>query len=219
MLVVSQRPLDLGGGGSVRWRHLQRVLPRHGWRVVECAPPAGATTQDTSTDPRAASLAARRAQLMESRKPRARPFRTRSARSAGSACAQQRLGRHRPPAHPLRRSSGSVRASSWRRLLRRARFWPPRRWSTASRSIAELRDLWAGNPYFDRGSPILSRLQGHALAHAAGGRHGHRRLPLPTCFDCIRRSGNVSRYCPTASTPRCSSAARSATGQAGSRRR
>ncbi len=32
--------------------------------------------------------------------------------------------------------------------------------------IAELRDLWAGNPYFDRGSSILSRLEGRALSHA-----------------------------------------------------
>jgi glycosyltransferase involved in cell wall biosynthesis len=32
--------------------------------------------------------------------------------------------------------------------------------------IAELRDLWAGNPYFDRGSPILAKLEGRALGHA-----------------------------------------------------
>jgi len=31
LLVVSQRPLDLGGGGSARWRHLSQALPRHGW--------------------------------------------------------------------------------------------------------------------------------------------------------------------------------------------
>ena len=64
MLVVSHRPLDAR-------RRRQRPLaapaaraPEHGWRVVECSPPAGATTEEMSTDPRAARLAARRAQVM-----------------------------------------------------------------------------------------------------------------------------------------------------------
>ncbi len=33
--------------------------------------------------------------------------------------------------------------------------------------IAELRDLWAGNPYFDRGSRLLPALEGRAFEHAA----------------------------------------------------
>jgi glycosyltransferase involved in cell wall biosynthesis len=33
--------------------------------------------------------------------------------------------------------------------------------------IADLRDLWAGHPYYDRGSPVLARLEARALAHAA----------------------------------------------------
>jgi len=33
--------------------------------------------------------------------------------------------------------------------------------------VAELRDLWAGNPYFDRGSRALARLEAHALAKTA----------------------------------------------------
>jgi glycosyltransferase involved in cell wall biosynthesis len=33
--------------------------------------------------------------------------------------------------------------------------------------VAELRDLWAGSPYFDRGGRLLSALQGRALARAA----------------------------------------------------
>jgi glycosyltransferase involved in cell wall biosynthesis len=32
--------------------------------------------------------------------------------------------------------------------------------------IVEFRDLWAGNPYFDRGSSLLRRLEGRALARA-----------------------------------------------------
>jgi glycosyltransferase involved in cell wall biosynthesis len=37
---------------------------------------------------------------------------------------------------------------------------------TGAPLIVELRDLWAGNPYFDRGSPLLRRLEARALAHA-----------------------------------------------------
>ena len=33
--------------------------------------------------------------------------------------------------------------------------------------VADLRDLWAGHPYYDRGSPLLARLEGRALAQAA----------------------------------------------------
>jgi glycosyltransferase involved in cell wall biosynthesis len=33
--------------------------------------------------------------------------------------------------------------------------------------VADLRDLWAGNPYYDRGGPLLARLEGRALASAA----------------------------------------------------
>src|SRR5262249_22160290 len=33
--------------------------------------------------------------------------------------------------------------------------------------VADLRDLWAGHPYYDRGSPLLARLEGRALAKTA----------------------------------------------------
>jgi glycosyltransferase involved in cell wall biosynthesis len=33
--------------------------------------------------------------------------------------------------------------------------------------VADLRDLWAGHPYYDRGSPLLARMEGRALAQAA----------------------------------------------------
>jgi glycosyltransferase involved in cell wall biosynthesis len=166
VLVVSQRPLDLGGGGSVRWHHLRRMLPRLGWKVVECSPPAGATAQDTSTDPHAARLAARRAQLM---------------RVAGRVLD--------PFAHALRvqpeaLAPNNVWALTGRRLVREAiaredpdvvvATSPPTSALFATAGViddvplvADLRDLWAGNPYYDRGSKLLERLQGWALARAA----------------------------------------------------
>ena len=165
LLVVSQRPLDLGGGGSVRWRHLRRVLPRHGWRVVECSPPAGATAGDTSTDPRTARLAAQRAQVMA---------------VAGLVLDPvARLLRVKPEAL----APNNAWALTGRRLVREAiarerpdvvvATTPPASALLATVAVAgdvplvaDLRDLWAGNPYYDRGSRLLAGLQGRALARA-----------------------------------------------------
>ena len=197
LLVVSQRPLDLGGGGSVRWRHLRHALPRRGWRVAECSPPVGITGDESSTDAHSAQLAARRAQVMA---------------LAGRLLEPLALGlRVRPDAF----APNNAWALTGRRLIREA-VTPSRCWrGTMARRIAvhfcpalvvisratsltkrsnssssgvtsgariaqfnesasavkgtplivELRDLWAGNPYFDRGSSLLLRLEGRALTH------------------------------------------------------
>jgi glycosyltransferase involved in cell wall biosynthesis len=166
LLVVSHRPLDAGGGGSVRWQHLRRVLPRHGWRVVECSPLAGATAREMSTDPRAARLAAQRARVM--------------AVAGRIVDPLARLVRVKPEAL----APNNVWALTGRRLVRQAiareqpavvvATSPPVSALLATAAVAQnlplvadLRDLWAGNPYYDRGSPLLARLQGHALARAA----------------------------------------------------
>ena len=166
LLVVSYRPLDAGGGGSVRWRHLRRVLPDHSWRVVECSPPAGATARDMSTDSRAAKLAAQRAQVMAVVGRIADPF--------------ARVLRMKPEAF----APNNVWALTGRRLIREAiarerpdvvvATSPPvsALFATAAVArelpmVADLRDLWAGHPYYDRGSPLLARLEGRSLATAA----------------------------------------------------
>jgi glycosyltransferase involved in cell wall biosynthesis len=166
LLVVSYRPLDAGGGGSVRWRHLRRVLPHHGWRVVECSPPAGATAREMSTESRAARLAARRAQMM--------------AVAGRIVDPLARLLRVKPEAF----APNNVWALTGRRLIREAiarerpdivvATSPPVSALLATAAVAggvpmvaDLRDLWAGNPYYDRGSPLLARLEGRALAQAA----------------------------------------------------
>jgi glycosyltransferase involved in cell wall biosynthesis len=67
--------------------------------------------------------------------------------------------------------------------------------------LADVRDLWAGNPYYDRGSRVLARLQGRALGRAAAvvtvtegcretllGLHpelAHRLHVLPNGFDPV----------------------------------
>src|SRR5205814_8762041 len=140
-----------GGGGSVRWRHLRSALGRHGWRVVECSPPVGIAADESSTDPRTAKLAARRAQAM--------------------GVASRAL---EPLAHVLRvRPDAFAPNNLWaltgRRTIRDAvarerpdvvvATTPPPSAMLASASavvgvplVVEFRDLWAGNPYFDRGS-------------------------------------------------------------------
>ena len=165
MLVVSHRPLDAGGGGSVRWRHLRRVLPRYGWHVVECSPPAGATAREMSTDSRAATLAARRAQVMAVAGRIVDPF--------------ARLLRVKPEAF----APNNLWAFTGRRLIREAiarerpdivvATSPPvsALLATAAAAgdvpiVADLRDLWAGHPYYDRGSPVLARLEARALDRA-----------------------------------------------------
>jgi len=164
-LVVSQRPLDAGGGGSVRWRHLRRALPTHRWRVVECSPPAGIAADESSTDPRAARLAARRAQVMAVASRALEPL-ARGLRVQPDAFAPNNLwaltGRRAIRAAVEREKPDVVVATT-----------PPPSAMLAAASavvdaplVVEFRDLWAGNPFFDRGSPLIRRLEGRAVAKA-----------------------------------------------------
>jgi glycosyltransferase involved in cell wall biosynthesis len=166
LLVVSHRPLDAGGGGSVRWRHLRRAFPHHGWRVVECSPPAGATAREMSTESRAARLAAQRAQVMAVAgrivDPLARLLRVKPEAFAPNnvwALAGRRLVREAiAREHPVAVVATSPPVSALLATAAVARDVP---------MVADLRDLWAGNPYYDRGSSLLKRLEGRGLARAA----------------------------------------------------
>ena len=158
VLVVSQRPLDLGGGGSARWSHLRRRLPEHGWRVVECSPPVGLTAAETSTDARAAHLAALRARIMGTAGRIIAPF------------------AHLLQLEPEAFAPNNAWALTGRRVVRYAiervrpdvvlATGPPPSALVVSTSVAagtptvlELRDLWAGNPFFDRGSRLLQTVE------------------------------------------------------------
>lgn len=165
VLVASQRPLELGGGGSTRWRYLKRALGRRGWRVVECSGRVGLTANESSPDPRTASLAARRAQVMAVAgrvlEPASRLLRVQPVALApnnfwaltGRRLVRQAIARERPdvvvatspPASGLLAAAGVVGELPF---------------------VADLRDLWAGNPYYDRGSAVLAGLQGRALERA-----------------------------------------------------
>jgi glycosyltransferase involved in cell wall biosynthesis len=166
LLVVSQRPLELGGGGSVRWRHLRRALPNYGWRVVECSPPVGIAADESSTDARSARLAARRAQVMAVAgrvlEPLARGLRVRPDAFApnnlwaltGRRAIRVAVARERPDVVVATTPPPSAMLAAASAV-------------TSAPLIVEFRDLWAGNPYFDRGSALLPRLEGRALARAS----------------------------------------------------
>jgi glycosyltransferase involved in cell wall biosynthesis len=156
LLVVSRIPFDHGGSGNVRWQHLRRALPRHGWRVVECSP-AGEPADDV--------WATRRARVMEV-----------AGRLLNPLARALRV-------HPVALAPNNLWALTGRRAVRAAIAQshpdvvlatapPPSALLAAAAAehlplVAELRDLWAGNPFYDRGGPLLRRLEGRVFARAS----------------------------------------------------
>jgi glycosyltransferase involved in cell wall biosynthesis len=166
LLLVTQRALEYGGGGSVRWQYLRDALPRHGWEVEEVSARPNPTANAASTDPRAARLAEARAKVMGAVGTTTRPV-------------YRRLG-IQPEAFP----PNALWALTGRGAVRRARdrvrpdvVWatcpPPSALFAATAAgdamplVAEMRDLWAGNPYFDAGGTLLTRIEKRAFARAA----------------------------------------------------
>jgi glycosyltransferase involved in cell wall biosynthesis len=167
VLLVSNRPIDYGGGGSVRWRHLIQALPGLGWEVTAVTARPNPTGDEASTDPRRARLAELRARVMNTAGDAVRPL----FRRAGL--------------QPEAFAPNIVWALTGRPAIQRAidRESPHVVWATAPPQsailaavpvarrarvpvVAELRDLWAGNPYFDAGGKLLSRLEASCLRQA-----------------------------------------------------
>lgn len=164
LLLVSQRPLEYGGGGSVRWQYLRRALPRHGWQVTTVSARSNPTSNEASTDPRAARLASGRARVMERAGAVLGPL-TRSVGVQPEALAPNGLwsltGRAAIRAALEQAEPDVVLATC-----------PPQSALFAAASVlaerdvplvAELRDLWAGNPYFDAGGRLLARIEARAF--------------------------------------------------------
>jgi glycosyltransferase involved in cell wall biosynthesis len=167
LLLVTQRPLEYGGGGSVRWQYLQAALPRHGWEVEAVSARPNPTANAASTDAHAARLAEARAKVM-------------TAVGAATRPAYKRLG-IQPEAFP----PNALWSLTGRPAVRRAfeRTSPDVVWATCPPPsalfaalgaldggrvpfVAEMRDLWAGNPYFDAGGGLLARIEKRAFARA-----------------------------------------------------
>ncbi len=180
LLLVTQRPLEYGGGGSVRWQYLRDALPRHGWEVEDVSARPNPTANAVSTDPRAARLAAARAKVM-------------AAVGAATRPSYRRLG-IQPEAFPPNalwsltgrgasgaRSSERGRTSCGPRARRPSALFAATRRDRRARLplVAEMRDLWAGNPYFDAGGHAARRGSKAARSPARP-----RSSPSPTsCAD------------------------------------
>lgn len=151
LLLVSHRPIDQAGGPAARWRSFTRHLPEHGWEVDVVSAGGG----DEFAAP---ERARRRARVME---------------TAGKVADPVfRLAGMRPEAMPLsmlwvrggtKEIRGRLSAGSYEAVLATG---PPFAALIAARRVGgdlplvvELRDLWAGNPAFDRGGPVLRRLE------------------------------------------------------------
>jgi glycosyltransferase involved in cell wall biosynthesis len=159
LLLVSHRSIDQAGGPAARWRSFARHLPEHGWEVDVVSAGGG----DEFASPGTAQA---RARVMETAGRLADPL--------------FRLAGLRPEALPLSTLWIPRGAREIRRRLLEGRYdvvfatGPPfAALLAASRAagdvplIVELRDLWAGNPAFDRGGPILRRAESSVVQHAA----------------------------------------------------
>jgi glycosyltransferase involved in cell wall biosynthesis len=159
LLLVSHRSIDQAGGPAARWRSFARYLPELGWEVDVVSGRGG----DEFASPQSAQA---RAKVME---------------PLGRLVAPAfRLAGLRPEAMPLSTAWVPRGAARVRRRLRDGAYdavlatSPPFAALVAARLAAdevplviELRDLWAGNPAFDRGGPVLRRLESWVVGAAA----------------------------------------------------
>ncbi len=159
LLLVSHRPIDQAGGPAARWRSFASHLPEHGWDVDVVSGGGG----DEFASPGSAQA---RATVMEAAGRIANPV--------------FRLAGLRPEALPLSTAWVARGDRQVRRALREGSHdailatGPPFAALMAARLAAgdaplvvELRDLWAGNPAFDRGGPILRRLESWVVKGSA----------------------------------------------------
>ena len=166
LLLVSHRPLEYEGPGTVRWKYFIDHLPEHGWDVVTATGRTGVTSDELSPDATVARLSAVRARVMGGVGRVARPT------------ANRLLG-VQPEAFPP-----SLAWSVTARSMLRARIAnerpdvvvvtspPPAALfatgaalrGTGIPSVADLRDPWAGHPTYDAGGSLLTRLEQRALA-------------------------------------------------------
>jgi glycosyltransferase involved in cell wall biosynthesis len=159
LLLVSHRPIDQAGGPAARWRSFSRHLPEHGWEVDVVYAQGG----DEFAAP---EKARRRARVME---------------TAGKVADPVfRLAGLRPEAMPLSMLWVRTGAQEIRRRLAAGGYdavlatGPPFAALIAAHRaradvplVVELRDLWAGNPAFDRGGPVLRRIESSVVDASA----------------------------------------------------
>jgi len=161
LLLITHRPPDQPGGASARWRSLLPYLAERGWTVeVVCAH----AVEDFGADASERARVQRRARLVA----RVRPLVRRIVAP---------LGIEPPPRSTLWLARGLLLA------MRGLRTRPDVLVATAPPMVAllaarlaligrrtpfvvDFRDLWVGNPMYDRGSVALRRLHSWVLRRA-----------------------------------------------------
>ena len=168
LLLVSQRPQEYGGVGSARWNAFRAMLPGHGWEVDVVTARPNPTADAYAADATGQRLSALRAAVMN---------------RAGSV---MRPAVRRAGIEPEALAPSALWALTGRRAVRAAitRHRPDVVWATSPPIaahlvmgalaaeltvplVAELRDHWAGNPYYDAGGTALTRIERRALTPAS----------------------------------------------------
>jgi glycosyltransferase involved in cell wall biosynthesis len=168
LLLVTHRSIGQVGGPAARWRSLARHLPELGWEVdvLSAAERTGAV--EFSTRPDEQRSAARRARVMGAVgrvsspafavlgvRPEAVPLST-----AWIPRARREVRRRVAADEPdVVLATGPPMAALLGAALAARAALPP--------LVVELRDLWAGNPAFDRRGGLLGRLERFVFARAA----------------------------------------------------
>jgi glycosyltransferase involved in cell wall biosynthesis len=164
LVLISHRPLT--SGGTMRWRQFAEELPQFGWTVIPVTPPPSLTGDQASSDPRVARWSEERARITGRIGDWARPAVGRLGFQpeafppnllwsiSGRRAVVHAMRRHRP--HAVVATSPPP-AALFAAILA-LDSTPP--------LVADLRDPWAGNPYYDNGGRLLTRLEHRALARA-----------------------------------------------------
>jgi glycosyltransferase involved in cell wall biosynthesis len=160
LLLVTHRSITQAGGPAARWRSLARHLPDHGWEVDVLSAVERSGAVEFSTEPDQQRSAARRARIMDAVgrvsspvfavagiRPEAVPLSTTWIPRARSEIRK----RVRTERHDVVLATGPPMAALMAAALATASGSPP--------LVVELRDLWAGNPAFDRRGGLLGRLE------------------------------------------------------------
>jgi glycosyltransferase involved in cell wall biosynthesis len=166
LLLVSHRPIEGGGGAVARWRSFVRYLPEAGWEVTAVSPKEIEPmefSQDEGDQRRFGRRARRMAVLRRLASPVLGVLGLRPSAVTPSTVWSFAGARE------IRRSLAS---GSYDVVLATG---PPIAALIAARLalrqhpvpfVAELRDLWAGNPAYDSGSRLLARIERSILDRA-----------------------------------------------------
>jgi glycosyltransferase involved in cell wall biosynthesis len=178
LLLVTHRPPHGGGGAAARWRSMTRYLPEMGW-TVDVISAGVKANREFSTGKLASRPVASRASFKAGLRRLLSPF-------------FHVFGLQLPPLSTLWAVRGAVKL---RRRLRRVPYdavlatAPPMSALIAARLgtgragfVAELRDLWAGNPTYDNGGRLLPSIERWVL------RASDRIIvTTPEAFEKVRR--------------------------------